>query len=91
MRGDGDFHMADDGALIRRKKGDGAPYLFTGVQLLNPELFDGTPDGPFSLNLLYDKALAAGRLYGLAHQGHWLHVGTPDALAEAARKLEELA
>ena len=88
--GQGDFHMEDGGVLARCEKGRGAPYLFTGVQLLHPKLFDETPDGPFSLNLLYDKALAAGRLYGIPHQGHWLHVGTPDAVTEASRKIEDL-
>lgn len=85
--GAGDFHIDPKGRLTRRIKGEGAPYLFTGVQLLNPALFDDTPDGPFSLNLLYDRALAGGRLYGLLHEGDWLHVGTPDALDEASRRI----
>ncbi|MCC3303903.1 nucleotidyltransferase family protein [Sneathiella sp. HT1-7] len=88
--GKGDFHLGSDGRLTRRTQGEGAPYLFTGVQILNPVLFDDTPDGAFSLNLLYDKALANGRLYGLLHEGHWLHVGTPDAVIEAGEKIEAL-
>ena len=86
--GGGDFHLGPDGRLARRTQGEAAPYLFTGVQLLNPALFEGTPEGAFSLNLLYDKALASGRLYGLVHQGHWLHVGTPDAVIEAGERID---
>ncbi|MAZ03092.1 MAG: mannose-1-phosphate guanylyltransferase [Sneathiella sp.] len=86
--GQGDFHMEESGRLIRRTKGKPAPYLFTGVQLINPRLFDGMPEGAFSLNLLYDKAASTGRLYGVTHEGQWLHVGTPDALAEASRIIE---
>lgn len=51
--------------------------------LIKPELFEDTPDGPFSLNILFDRAIAAGRLYGLRLDGAWLHVGTPGAILEA--------
>lgn len=88
--GGGDFHLGDDGRLTRRRKGEGAPYLFTGIQLLNPALFDGTPEGAFSLNLLYDRALESGRLFGLVHQGHWLHVGTPEAVIDAGDRIGRL-
>lgn len=81
--GAGDFSLAADGRLVRRARGTEAPFLFAGVQLLHPRLFDGAPDGPYSLNLLYDRALAAGRLFGARHEGEWLHVGTPGAVAEA--------
>ena len=81
--GAGDFSQDAGGRLWRRETGAEAPYLFAGVQLLHPRLFEGAPAGPFSLNVLYDKALAAGRLYGLRHNGEWLHVGTPGAVADA--------
>ncbi|WP_373087868.1 nucleotidyltransferase family protein [Sneathiella sp.] len=83
--GRGDFTMNRGGIAERRDERSVAPYLFTGVQLLNPALFEGTPEGPFSLNLLYDKAAANGRLVGLRHDGQWLHVGTAAALATADR------
>lgn len=89
--GNGDFHLDMDGRLTRRTQGEAASYLFTGVQLLNPLLFQGMPEGAFSLNLLYDKALARGRLFGLVHHGHWLHVGTPDAVIEASERIEALS
>ena len=80
--GAGDFAIEPASRLVRRKAGR-APYVFTGVQLLHPRLFDGAPGGAFSLNVLYDRAEAAGRLFGIAHDGAWYHVGTPAALAEA--------
>jgi N-acetyl-alpha-D-muramate 1-phosphate uridylyltransferase len=76
----GDFVMDQLGRLRRREEGEVAPFLFAGLQILSPGLFAGTPDGPFSLNLIYDRALAAGRLYGLRHDGAWYHVGTPEDL-----------
>ena len=41
---------------------------------------------PSSLSPLFDRAVEAGRLYGLRLEGVWMHVGTPDAVkaAEAA-------
>jgi MurNAc alpha-1-phosphate uridylyltransferase len=78
--GPGDFVMDQLGRLRRRKEGEVVPFLFAGLQILLPSLFAGTPDGPFSLNLLYNRALDAGRLYGLRHDGTWYHVGTPEDL-----------
>ncbi|MBM3566656.1 MAG: nucleotidyltransferase family protein [Alphaproteobacteria bacterium] len=81
--GQGDFLMDATGRIKRRPERELAPYLFTGVQILHPRLFKGAPSGPFSLNVLYDRAIEAGRLYGIVHDGEWFHVGTADGLAEA--------
>ena len=78
--GSGDFHMDPGGKLKRRNAMRVAPFVFSGLQMLSKRLLDGAPDGPFSLNWAYDKALADGRLYGLVHQGLWFHVGTPQAV-----------
>ena len=80
--GAGDFLMDEAGRLSRRGAAESAPYTFIGIQILSPAALADTPDGPFSLNLVYDRALASGRLFGLVHEGRWFHVGTPDALTE---------
>jgi MurNAc alpha-1-phosphate uridylyltransferase len=85
--GKGDYDRAADGRLTSRGDAPRAAFVFTGMQLLAPRLFDGAPSGAFSLKLLYDRAEAAGRLYGLVHDGAWLHIGTPDGLALAERTL----
>lgn len=86
--GPGDFYLGGDGRLERRGSRERAPYVFTGIQILAPHLFAAAPaDEPFSLNRIYDAALAAGRLHGLVHDGDWMHVGTPDAIDVASRKL----
>ena len=81
--GRGDFLIDPLGRLTRRPESEDCPYLFAGVQLLHPRLFKGAPRGRFSLNRLYDRAIEAGRLFGLIHDGEWFHVGTPEGLAEA--------
>lgn len=80
--GSGDFFLDLSGRLARRREQQIAPFLFTGLQILHPRLFAGIEPGKFSLNRVYDKALEAGRLYGLRHDGAWYHVGTPEALNE---------
>ncbi len=79
--GAGDFHMDASGRLAAR--GTAAPLVFTGVQILHPRLFADAPGRVFSLNVIYRRAAAAGRLFGLVHDGAWYHVGTPSAFAAA--------
>ncbi len=85
--GRGDFHLEADGCLRRRGGGETAPFVFAGVSITTAQTFAGAPEGAFSLNLLWDRALETGRLYGLALEGQWMHVGTPNALTEAERVL----
>jgi MurNAc alpha-1-phosphate uridylyltransferase len=80
--GQGDFHMDACGRIARRRASKVAPFVFTGVQLVSKRLFDGVPDGAFSFNVLWDRAIAAGRAYGVVHQGLWFDVGTPPAIAK---------
>ena len=79
--GKGDFHMDPNGQLSRRRLGRVAPFVYTGIQLISPRLLDGAPEGAFSTNILWDRAIAAGRLYGVSHMGQWFDVGTPAAIA----------
>ena len=85
--GAGDFDLGADGRLARRAKGGVAPFVYAGVGILKAELFAGTPEGAFSLNLLFDRAIAAGRLFGMPLDGEWLHVGTPEAIPAAEERL----
>ena len=76
----GDFHMDASGRLTRRTKAKVAPYVFTGIQMVSKRLLDGAPDGAFSTNLLWDRAIEQGRCFGVVHQGLWFDVGTPGAI-----------
>jgi MurNAc alpha-1-phosphate uridylyltransferase len=81
--GRGDFALAADGRLRRRGEREIVPFVYAGAGILAPALFDNAPAAPFSLTRLFDRAEAAGRLYGLRLEGLWMHVGTPAAIAEA--------
>ncbi|GIL01767.1 MAG: mannose-1-phosphate guanylyltransferase [Alphaproteobacteria bacterium] len=89
--GDGDFTMDAVGRLVRRGERRVAPFAYAGAAILHPRLFASAPDGPFSLNLLFDQALERGRLFGLRLDGLWLHVGTPEAIREAEEAIARSA
>ncbi len=81
--GRGDFAMDPAGVLRRRREREVVPFVYAGAAVLTPSMFMDAPEGPFSLNLLFDRAIEAGRLCGLRLDGVWMHVGTPDAVAAA--------
>lgn len=81
--GKGDFIWLEDGRLLRNHDGSDRALVYIGAYLVHPRLFDGAPKGPFSMNILWDIAIASGRLRGLVHDGLWFHVGTPGSIAVA--------
>jgi len=87
--GRGDFHLDASGRLTRKGAGEETPYVFAGVSILKPQLFDGLAEGPFSLNKIFDRAIAENGLCGATLEGTWMHVGTPQALIEAESHLNE--
>lgn len=93
--GKGDFILGAQGDLHRRQERETVPYVFSGVQLLHPRLFENAPDGPFSMNVLYNRNMQAdgtlNRIYGIAHDGLWLHVGDPKGKEIADKVLENPA
>ena len=85
--GKGDFHMDGKGRLTRRRSGRIAPFIFTGIQLVSKRLLREAPEGPFSTNLLWDRAIEEGRCFGAVHQGLWFDVGNPPAIKATERVL----
>ncbi len=75
--GMGDFYMDPAGRLKRKLPGRIAPFIYTGIQLVSHRLLRDAPEGKFSTNLLWDRAIAEDRLYGLSFTGQWYEVGTP--------------
>jgi MurNAc alpha-1-phosphate uridylyltransferase len=84
----GDFTMNSLGQLRKRQERHVAPFVYTGVGILKPELFDGVEDEVFGLGRLLFRAAERGRLYGVRLDGLWLHVGRPETIAEAELAIE---
>jgi N-acetyl-alpha-D-muramate 1-phosphate uridylyltransferase len=79
--GKGDFHMDVAGRLSRRAPDEvSAPFIFTGIQLIAKRALVDGPDGPFSTMIFWERAIAAGRCFGLIHEGLWFDVGSPAAI-----------
>ena len=79
--GHGDFHLDARGRITgRRRRGRLAPFVYTGIQILSPRVLVDPPAGPFSTMIFWERAIAAGRAYGMVHQGLWFDVGTPGAI-----------
>lgn len=89
FEGSGDFFCGTDNNLKRRGDAETAPFIFAGCYLMHPRVLTNCPEGPFSMNFLWDRALKANRICGLVHDGLWLHVGTPDAIENAETAIKE--
>lgn len=78
-----DFNLADDGKLTRYRDRDPFPVVYAGAIAMNSRLLDDAPDDAFNLNIYFDRAIEKDRLFGLSLDGHWITVGTPDAIDDA--------
>ena len=87
----GDFILRPDRHVVRARGNTGAAYAYPGVQIVHPRLFAGAPQGAFSTNIMWDRAIAAGTLFGSVLDGTWIHVGTPEAREEAEAALAALS
>lgn len=84
---DGNYFIENNKPRRQRQNEKNIPYLFTGIQILHPRIFDGIQPGVFSLRKLYDTAEQNGRLDFILYDGDWYHVGTPEALSETEKKV----
>ncbi|WP_343033296.1 nucleotidyltransferase family protein [Altericroceibacterium indicum] len=88
--GPGDFHMDGEGLISRRRTPRIAPFIFTGIQLISHRFLRDAPEGAFSTNILWNRAIEEGRLYGFVFAGEWFEVGTPQAIAPTEALLSEI-
>ncbi|MEM9205054.1 MAG: nucleotidyltransferase family protein [Pseudomonadota bacterium] len=89
LSGVGDFDLDPLGRLSRRQPQKLAPFSYASVMITTPSFYADTPDGPFSNNLLFDRAIGNERLFGVRLDGIWMHIGTPEALKEAEDALAD--
>lgn len=76
-KGVGDYDLDENGRAVRNPNRQGQ-YMFAGIRIVNPSIFDNTPEGAFSFLKCMDAAEAEGRLFGLIHDNPWHHISTPE-------------
>jgi MurNAc alpha-1-phosphate uridylyltransferase len=75
--------LVGPGGRLSRAAGAADGLIYAGAAIVHPRIFAGATAEPHSLNAYFDRAIAAGRLFGHRMDGHWITVGTPDAIAPA--------
>ncbi len=86
-----DFSLDQQGRLSRYKDGMDNPVVYAGAIALHSRLFAAAPDDAFNLNIYFDRAIAQNRLFGIVLDGHWLTVGTPEAIGQAEDAIQQFA
>jgi MurNAc alpha-1-phosphate uridylyltransferase len=89
--GAGDFFLSGDGRLHRRGQAPSAPFVYAGAYILHPRLLAGEKAEPFSMNRVWDQAIANDRMSAIVHDGAWFHVGTPEAVTNTEVLLGRMA
>ena len=84
----GDFAMSREGRLKPREPRQVTPFVYTGVGMVKPQLFETETADVFQLAPFFHAAADKGRLYGVRLDGLWLHVGQPKSIAEAERAID---
>ncbi len=72
----GDFSLNKD--LINRKSKNGLDYIYTGLQIIRPEVFLGLEIKVFSINKIWDMLIENKELHGIESNIDFLHVSTLD-------------
>ncbi len=83
--GAGDF-VADAEGRLRRGPG----LVYSGAQIVNPARLSEIAEDVFSMNVLWDRLIAEGRLFGILHDGGWCDVGRPESIPLAEALLDRV-
>lgn len=84
--GEGDFEIGPEGRLRRAPR-----LIYAGLQIISSAPVRSVPDRVFSLNRVWDRLIAEGRLFGILHEGLWCDVGRPECIPLAEAMLAEMA
>ena len=86
-----DFSLDPQGRLSRYKGGMDNPVVYAGAIALHSRLFADAPEDAFNLNIYFDRAITRNRLFGITLEGHWLTVGTPEAIGQAEDAIQQFS
>ena len=69
---EGDFNLENN--LIKRKNNNGLAFIYTGLQIIKPEVFFNLGMEIFSINTIWDNLIENNYLYGMESDLNFLHV-----------------
>ena len=72
----GDFNLKNN--LISRKDTDDLNCIYTGLQIIKPEVFSDLDAEVFSINKIWDMLIETNELHGIESHIDFLHVSTLD-------------
>ncbi len=72
----GDFNLIN--GLISRNDSENLKYIYTGLQIINPEIFQNIKDEIFSINKVWDDLIKKKQLFALESHNYFRHVSTLD-------------
>ena len=72
----GDFNLKNN--LISRKNTDDLNCIYTGLQIIKPEVFSDLDAEVFSINKIWDMLIETNELHGIESHIDFLHVSTLD-------------
>jgi N-acetyl-alpha-D-muramate 1-phosphate uridylyltransferase len=64
-----------------------APYIIAGIGIMHPRVLLNTPNGKFTVKILWHEALKQNRLACLPHRGQWFQTGTIQDIKTAEKHL----
>ena len=72
----GDFNLTKD--IIVRNNNEEQKYIYTGLQIINPEIFKNIQKEVFSINNVWDNLISTNQLYAVESNISFKHISTLD-------------
>lgn len=79
-KGKGDFDIDKQNHIIRPRNLVEMPYIYTGLQILKPDIIATTNKKKFSLGVYYLES-EGHKIYTYILNGHWCHASSPEDIA----------
>ena len=70
----GDFNLENN--MINRNDKENLKYIYTGIQILTPNVFKNLDLKVFSINKIWDQLIQNSDLFGMESNVNFLHVST---------------
>ena len=80
----GDFNLKSK--LINRNKENELRFIFTGLQIIKPEVFNDFKKGSFSINKIWNQLIKKNELYGLESNIDFFHISTLEIYKKLVKK-----